>query len=445
LNTPPLDTPPQPWLDELFEFLRIPSVSADPAHSDDVRRAGEWVCGFLRRAGGECELVPAEPQPLAVGEIPASRDGDAPTVLLYGHFDVQPPAPLDAWLSPPFEPEVRDGWIYARGAADDKGNLFLLLKAAELLAQEGRLPVNVRVACDGEEETGGHSIVDFLAADERGADACVIFDGPMPKVDVPAFEVGTRGLIYLHVSARTGTRDLHSGLFGGAALNAVHALLQALAAVAAVPDELRAGAVPPTDEELAAWRELEPGADVLADQGARPKDERAAEEFYLRTFAAPAVDVNGVVGGEPELQKTVLPVEAHGNVSIRLAPGQDVDEIAEAFERILREAAPEGTDLQVERWSSSPAGLVPPESPAVQLALEAFERALGRRPLLLRSGGTLPIVPALADKGIPTILSGFDVPEGNIHSPNERLLIRYIPLGVAAAQETLLAFAELPR
>jgi acetylornithine deacetylase/succinyl-diaminopimelate desuccinylase-like protein len=440
-----LDAPPQAWLDELFDFLRIPSVSADPAHGADVRQAAEWVCDFVRRAGGECELVAADPQPLAVGELRASGNADAPTVLLYGHFDVQPPDPLDSWESPPFEPEVRDGWIYARGAADDKGNLFLLLKAAELLAAEGRLPVNVRVACDGEEETGGHSIVDFLAADERGADACVIFDGPMPKVDVPAFEVGTRGLVYFHVRARTGARDLHSGLYGGAALNAVHVLMQAFEAVAAVPDELRAGTASPTSDELAAWRELEPGADVLADQGARPKDERAAEEFYLRTFASPAVDVNGIVGGEPELQKTVLPVEAHGNVSIRLAPGQDVDEIAEAFERLLRDAVPAAAELDVERWSSSPAGLVQPDAPAVELALDAFERALGRRPLLLRSGGTLPIVPALVDKGIPTILSGFDVPEGNIHSPNERLLLRYVPLGVAAAQETLVAFAGLPR
>ena len=440
-----MDTPPQAWLDELFDFLRIPSVSADPTHGADVRRAAEWVCDFVRRAGGECELVPADPHPLAVGELRASGNGDAPTVLLYGHFDVQPPDPLESWQSPPFEPEVRDGWIYARGAADDKGNLFLLLKAAELLAAEGRLPVNVRVACDGEEETGGHSIVDFLAADERGADACVIFDGPMPKVDVPAFEVGTRGLVYFHVRARTGARDLHSGLYGGAALNAVHVLMQAFEAVAAIPDELRAGTASPTDDELGAWRELEPGADVLAGQGARPKDDSAAEEFYLRTFASPAVDVNGIVGGEPELQKTVLPVEAHGNVSIRLAPGQDVDEIAEAFERLLRDAVPSAAELEVERWSSSPAGLVQPDAPAVELALDAFEHALGRRPLLLRSGGTLPIVPALVDKGIPTILSGFDVPEGNTHSPNERLLLRYVPLGVAAAQETLVAFAGLPR
>jgi acetylornithine deacetylase/succinyl-diaminopimelate desuccinylase-like protein len=435
--------PDAAWLEELFEFLRIPSVSADPAHADDVRRAGEWVCEFVRRAGGEAELVPTQAQPLAVGEIPASNDGGAPTVLVYGHFDVQPPAPLGAWVSPPFEPQVRDGWIYARGAADDKGNLYLLLKAAESLARDGALPVNVRVACDGEEETGGHSIVDFLAADERGADACVIFDGPMPKMDVPAFEVGTRGLIYFHVRLRTGDHDLHSGLFGGAALNALHALMRTLTAVVAEPDELKEGIVAPTDEELAAWRELEPGAEVLAAEGARPKDPAAAQEFYVRTCAGISVEVNGIRGGEPDLQKTVLPVEAEANVSIRLAPGQDVDTIARSFERLLRGAAPAGADLEVERWSASPAGLVPPEAQAVRLAQEAFERVLGRRPLLLRSGGTLPIVPALADKGIPTILSGFDVPGGNIHSPNERFLVRYLPLGVSAARETLLAFADL--
>ena len=435
--------PDPAWLEELFEFLRIPSVSADPRHAGDVVDAGAWVCDFVRRAGGGADLVPTDGQPLAVGEIPASNGGSAPEVLIYGHFDVQPPGPLAAWVSPPFEPTLRDGWIYARGAADDKGNLYLLLKAAETLAQEGRLPVHVRVACDGEEETGGHSIVDFLAADERGADACVIFDGPMPKIDVPAFEVGTRGLVYFHVRVRTGERDLHSGLYGGAALNAVHALMQALAAVVAEPDELEAGIAQPTDEELSAWGELEPGERVLADQGARPKDERAAEDFYLRTLAGMSVDVNGIKGGEPDLQKTVLPVEAEANVSVRLAPGQDVETIAAAFERLLRDATPRGAEIDVVRWTASPPALVPADAPAVKLAQGAFERALGRRPLLLRSGGTLPIVPALVDKGIPTVLSGFDVPEGNVHSPNERLLLRYLPAGVAAAREVLLAFAEL--
>jgi acetylornithine deacetylase/succinyl-diaminopimelate desuccinylase-like protein len=440
----PAETPDQAWLEELYELLRIPSVSADPAHADDVRRAGEWVCDFVRAAGGEAELVDTKTFPLAIGEIPASNGAsDAPTVMLYGHFDVQPPAPLELWDSDPFEPEIRDGFLYARGSVDDKGNSYLLLKAAEQLARDGELPVNVRVAFDGEEETGGHSIVEFLEADERGADACVIFDSGMPREDMPSFDLGTRGLIYFHVRLRSGERDLHSGMFGGAALNGVHALMQALEAVVALPDELRAGVAPATDEERRSWEELDSGADVLAGEGARPMDAVAAEEFYARTFAGPAVDVNGIAGGSPVLQKTVLPVEAEANVSIRLAPGQDVDKIAAAFERILREAAPEGADLEISRLSSAPAGLISPEASAVKLAQDAFERALGRRPLLLRTGGTLPIVPALADKGIPTILTGFSLPGANVHSPNERLLARYIPLGVAAAREMLTAFRDL--
>jgi acetylornithine deacetylase/succinyl-diaminopimelate desuccinylase-like protein len=438
------EAPEQAWLDELYELLRIPSVSADPEHAGDVRRAGEWVCDFVRGAGGEAELVETDTLPLAIGEIPASTgSGDAPTVMVYGHFDVQPPEPLDLWESDPFEPEVRDGYLYARGSIDDKGNSYLVLKAAELLARSGELPVNVRIAFDGEEETGGHSIVDFLEADERGADACIIFDSGMPREDVPAFDLGTRGLVYFHVRIKTGERDLHSGIFGGAALNGVHALMQALEAVVAVPDELRVGVIPATEEEMRSWTELDPGAEVLAGEGARPMDASAAGDFYLRTLAGPAVDVHGIVGGSPLLQKTVLPVEAEANVSIRLAPGQDVEEIAAAFERLLRDAAPEGADIEIERWASGRAGFISPEAPAVRLAQDAFERVLGKRPLLLRSGGSIPLVPALADRGIPTILTGFSLPGANMHSPNERLLVRYIPLGVAAARETLVAFKDL--
>ena len=438
------DPPPQEWLDELFEFLRIPSVSADPAHAVDVVRAGEWVRDFVRAAGGEAELVATpEPAPLVIGEIPASGGGDAPTVLVYGHFDVQPPDPLEQWNSPPFEPTIRGDRIYARGISDDKGNLYLLLKAAATLAAEGALPVNVRVACDGEEETGGHSIVDWVAGDGRGADACIIFDAGMPEVDVPAFYIGTRGLVYFHVKVRTGERDLHSGVFGGAALNAMHALIQTLAPVMAEPDELRSGIAAPTDEERASWAAIVSGQAALDEQGARPKDDRAAEEFYERTLARSAVDVHGLAGGSPMLQKTVIPVEAEANVSIRLAPVQDVEEIALAMERLMRDAAPLGAEVEIERWSSAPAGLVSADAPAVKLAQDAFERVLGRRPLLLRSGGTLPIVPALADKGIPTILSGFDLPDGNVHSPNEGMLVRYIPLGVEAARELLIELAKL--
>src|SRR2546423_7772581 len=211
------------WQDELAEFVRIPSVSADPAHAADVVAAAEWVAAFVRRAGGEAELVPWGERPLVLGEIPASNGaGAAPTVLLYGHFDVQPPAPLDEWESDPFELTVRDEWAYGRGIADDKGQLYTLLKAAEGLAREGQLPVNLRIACDGEEEVGGHAVVEFLEQDERGGDVCVIFDSGMIRRGVPAFNLATRGLAYLHVVPPTGSRDLHSGLYGGGPPKAAH-------------------------------------------------------------------------------------------------------------------------------------------------------------------------------------------------------------------------------
>jgi acetylornithine deacetylase/succinyl-diaminopimelate desuccinylase-like protein len=440
-----MPAPDDAWLDELLAWLRIPSISADPAHAADVRTAGQWVCDFIRDAGGTCDLVPTEAgHPLAIGELRASSTPEAaPTVLVYGHFDVQPAGDLSRWESAPFQPEVRDGWIYGRGAVDDKGNLYLLLKAAATLAAEGALPVNVRIACDGEEEVGGHSIVDWLAADERGADACLIFDSDMPRPGVPAFNVGTRGIAYYHLRVRTGERDLHSGLYGGAALNAVHALAETLRAVVPTPDVLQDGATPPTPEELAAWAQLDPGERVLASDGARPADAAAAEELYLRTFARAAVDVNGIHGGEPDLQKTVLPVEAHANVSIRIAPGQDAEAVVETFERLLRDAAPAGAELEIERWAVSPPGLVDPGSRAIKLAEDAFEAVVGTRPLLVRTGGTIPILPALSARGIPTVLSGFALPGNNIHSPNERLLAEYVPLGVAAARATLQAFRDL--
>jgi len=436
------------WFDELAEFLRIPSISADPAHKADVQRAAEWVCARVREAGGECEIVDWHGQPLAIGEIRASQDAEnAPTVLCYGHFDVQPPDPLELWESDPFEPEIRGDYLYGRGTVDDKGQLYMLLAAARELAQAGELPVNVRFTCDGEEETGGHSIVEYLEQDERGADAAIIFDSGMIQRDLPAFNVATRGVIYWHLTLRTGERDLHSGMYGGAALNAAHAMIKMLNGLVAhdgtLVDELRVGRAEPTAEELAGWQALPAGSSELSDQGARPKDAHAAEDFYLRTFAEPAIDVNGISTGSPQLQKTVLPVEAIANVSMRLAPGQKIDDVAPVVERLLRESAPEGTELEIERWSAAPPGLVPPDAKAIQLGLDAFEKALGVRPALIRSGGTLPIVPALADKGIPTVITGFGLPDSQIHSPNERLVAEYVPLGTAAARELFLAFRDL--
>jgi acetylornithine deacetylase/succinyl-diaminopimelate desuccinylase-like protein len=440
--------PPAEWMEELSEFLRIPSVSADPEHAGDVRRAAEWVRDFVCAAGGEAEVLETEKHPLVVGELRASDgSGSAPTVIAYGHFDVQPPEPLEGWESPPFEPAVRDGWLYARGVADDKGQLYILLKAASLLAAEGSLPVNVRFACDGEEESGGHSIVDFLEADERGGDACVIFDGNMLGPGRPVFFIATRGIAYFHVRVRTGERDLHSGVFGGAAMNSSHVLMQVLGTVlprnGRLPESLYDGMIRPSEEEIASWSALEPGDEVLAAQGARPADPRAADDFYLRTFAEPAVDVHGLAGGEPHLQKTVIPVEAEANVSIRLVPGQDDMAIAAEMRRLMLGAAPDGAEVDVDLLASAPAALVRPDDPAIRLGQDAFERVVGTRPLLIRVGGSLPVMAVLERKGVPTILTGFDLPEGNIHSPNERFRVEYIPLGVDAAQELYRSLAEL--
>ena len=437
------------WQRELSEFIAIPSVSADPGHRDDVGRAGEWVCDFIRAAGGTAELTPFGESALALGEIPASNGSDnAPTVLCYGHFDVQPPAPLELWHTEPFELTIKDEWAYGRGVTDDKGQLYILLKAAERLVEANALPVNLRFACDGEEETGGQTIVDYIGFDERGADAAVIFDGGMLRADLPAFELATRGLVAFDVDVTTGERDLHSGMYGGAALNAVHVLMRCFDSVLAgpnglLPEPLREGIAAPTAAELESWRALPAGADELASQGARPLDPDAAEQFYTRTFAEPSADVTGFLGGKPGLRNTTLSVHAMGQVTIRLAPGQALHTIGTTAERLMREAAPPGADVSI-RWEGAPPGLIRPDSAAVQLGLDAFEQTLGVRPLLVRTGGTLPVVPALADRGIATVLTGFGLPESNVHSPNERFLVRYFDQGVETAAALYTKLGELP-
>jgi len=264
---------------------------------------------------------------------------------------------------------------------------------------------------------------------------------------VPVFNLGLRGFCYFHVTVRTGERDLHSGLYGGAVLNALHALVRALDGVIPVdgelPEPLRRGVLEPSAAELADWRSLPAGAEVIGEQGAVPADAAAAADFYLRTWASPSLDVNGIEGGSPHLLKTVTPVVAHANLSIRLVPGQEPDEIREAVESLLRIAAPAGATVEVDLLASTPPVLFAHDSPAVQLAAGAFERVVGRRPLFVRSGGSLPFAAALAGRGIPFIGTGFDLPDGNVHSPNERLRVDYLPLGVAASREVLLALRAL--
>jgi len=444
-------TPPSDALrDQLAELIAIPSVSADAGHAGDIVAAGEWVANHIRATGGSAELVPWGSRPLVIGQVPASeRPDSAPTVLCYAHFDVQPPDPLELWESPPFELVQRDGRLYSRGVADDKGNMFVLVEAVRQLAEEGALPVNVRFAFDGEEEVGGESVVEWVEADDGLADAALILDGGMIRRGQPAFMVGVRGMVYMHLRVRTGTTDMHSGMFGAAALNATHALMAALAPVlpradGRLRDELRAGVSAPSPEELEEWSRLPSGEEQLGSQGAAQIAPGAADDFYLRTFADTSLDVNGVASGSPDLVKTVLPVEARANVSLRLAPDQDPETIRATFERLVRDALPAGAELELELRNSARPALTPAGSDAIRLAGEAFERVVGARPFLVRSGGTLPIYASLVARGLPTFATGFGIEnECNVHAPNENVPADFVDVGVATMREVFTRLGEL--
>jgi acetylornithine deacetylase/succinyl-diaminopimelate desuccinylase-like protein len=360
---------------------------------------------------------------------------------------VQPAEPLELWHSPPYELAEREGWLYARGVADDKAHLLLLVEAARQLANEGELPVNIRFLLDPEEESGGQGVVEWVTSDERGADAAFVFDGDMAVKGVPTFYTALRGLCYFHVRIRTGARDLHSGLYGGAALNAMHALIQTLSAVlprnGRLPEPLREGIASPSPEEIDAWRAMTPGPDVLDAVGAEPADAAAADEFYIRTWAEPSVDVHGLAGGSPDLVKTVLPVEAHANVSIRIAPGQTVAGVTMTFERLLREAAPDGAELEIELQSQGEPARISPDAPAVALAREAFEHVFGQESLFVRVGGSIPVVETIVGRGIPVIVTGIATKDANAHSPNECFPADYLALGVDAVRETYLRLGQL--
>jgi acetylornithine deacetylase/succinyl-diaminopimelate desuccinylase-like protein len=438
---------PEPWFNELAELIAIPSVSADSAHDADVRRAAEWVAAFVRDAGGTAEVVETASKQLVIGDVRASNGAHvAPTVLCYCHFDVQPPAPLEPWESDPFTLTERDGWLFGRGIADDKGQLYIVLSAVRSLAAESKLPVNIRVAFDGEEESGGTAISDWVAADDGPADACLILDGGMTERDKPEFTIATRGLIAFDITVRTGPSDQHSGVYGNAGLNAIHALMQCLSTIlprdGRLPEPLRAGVAEPTAEEFAGWAQLKPGPEILAEAGLAPYDERAGEEFYRRTWAEPSAEINGIRAGKPILNTTLIS-SAHANFTLRLAPGQVPDEIARAVRELIEQATPPGAAVELEYLGGSWPGVVDPEEPAIQLGLAAFERAMGVRPLLVRAGGTMPVLATLVDRGLPTIMTGFALLDSNVHGPNERLPTEYVPLGIRAVRELFVSLGDL--
>jgi acetylornithine deacetylase/succinyl-diaminopimelate desuccinylase-like protein len=428
---------------ETAEWLRIPSISAGARNEPALREAAEWALTRVREAGGTCELVDTPGgAPLVVGELRAARD-DAPTVMIYGHYDVQDPGDEGAWTAPPFEPDIRDGRLYARGASDDKGNLLPLLHVACAMADAGELGVHVRVLIEGAEETGSDDVNQWVLADERGADCVIVFDSGMLDEDTPALTVGTRGNVFVAIEVRTGDRPIHSGMYGGAALNAFHALHLALANVlprdGRLPEPLRAGLVPPTPEEIATWDELPDGAGMLAQAGARPADPAAGAELHTRTGADASLDVHRIHGGQA---RTIVPELATCDLSLRIAPGQDAAEISAAFEGLLRETLPDGAEMSYSAVLADPSRFDPASAP-LRIARAAFGRTFGKEPVLVRSGGTLPILAAFTERGIPAIVSGFALPQDNIHAPDESYAIASIDRGRRAARALFEDLAQL--
>ncbi|MFM7246923.1 MAG: M20/M25/M40 family metallo-hydrolase [Actinomycetota bacterium] len=435
-------------IEELCEYLRIPSISSGDGEPADIARAADWVADRIRATGGTADVLPTAANPLVVGAIPASRE-PAPRVLLYGHYDVQTVAPLDAWTTPPFEPTIRDGAVYARGASDDKGNFHALLAGAADLAADGALPVHLTVVLDGEEEIGGHSVIDWIDAQPAGAyDAAVVFDAGFVEPGRPAIEIGVRGVITGTVTVRTGERDAHSGLYGGAALNAAHVLSRLIADLEPGPDgrlheSLMAGVEPPAAAEAETWATLPDAAGELAIAGIAPKGPEALADYYLRTTALPTFDVNAITCRDAGANRTIVPCEATAAISFRLVGGQDPDAFWTAVQALLRERAPVGSELSFALRGRSAGAAFDPDLPAVRLARSAVEEATGMPCAVTRSGGAIPLVTALAGKGVPTVLTGCALPNDRIHAPDEHLRIDQYALGVAMARGILTAFGRL--
>jgi acetylornithine deacetylase/succinyl-diaminopimelate desuccinylase-like protein len=427
-------------LRELREFLSIPSVSTLPAHAGDCRAAAEWLTRAFQRLGcPTVRLIEGRGHPVVWAESP--QVPDRPTLLIYGHYDVQPPDPLDEWTSPPFEPTVRDGRLYARGAADDKGQVFCLLKAYEAVRDaEGRPPLNVRFIIEGEEECGGHVIFDLLREEpwRTKVDVALVCDMAYYAPGMPAVYTALRGLCYAEISVRTLQRDLHSGTYGGVAPNALEALVRLLAELKDADGEIRIPKIykdvdPPTKAELKAWKKLPFDKQRFLDEEVTGRALTGLKEYSVleRVWALPTLDIHGIRGGfTGDGAKTVIPAQATAKVSLRLAPGQKLHKVQKQLTRAVRELAPKYADVEVRHLHGGDAVRVDTSHPAFDVLDEAFESVAGRKAVRARAGGSIPIVPELGLSGAPVILTGIGLPDDGLHSPNEKLDLEQLWQGI---------------
>ncbi len=419
------------FLNELKDFLAIPSISTLTSHAADCRRAAEWAAQELKRLGCPvATLIEGDGNPIVWAEGP--KVPGKPTVLVYGHYDVQPPDPLEEWESPPFEPTVRDGKLFARGAVDDKGQVYCVFKAYEAVCDsEGRPPLNVHWILEGEEECGGHAIDQLLEAEpERtDVDAVLVCDTSYFAPGIPAVYTALRGICYAEISLRTALRDLHSGNYGGVSPNAIESLVRLLSQLKDEHGKIRIpklykSVVPPTKAELKAWKNLPFKKRQFLEEEVTAKALTGLKEYsvFERLWALPTFEMHGIVGGfTGEGAKTVIPAHAKAKVSLRLVPGQRWRKVLKQLERAVKESAPPWAEVAVRAIHGADPVQVDVSHPAFRVLDQAFQEVVGTKTVAVRSGGSIPVVSRLGAGGAPVLLTGIGLPDDGLHSPNEKL------------------------
>jgi acetylornithine deacetylase/succinyl-diaminopimelate desuccinylase-like protein len=433
----------QRYVDELVRFLRIPSISSRSENQPDMLRAAEFLRAEMERLGMKVGIFPTAGHPIVFGEWLEAGPG-APTVLVYGHYDVQPVDPLELWTSPPFEPQVRDGNLYGRGAVDDKGQVWLHLKAFEAWRLLGGPPVNVKMLVEGEEEVGSANLGPFLEK-EKGrlaADAVVVSDSPMFGHDIPSICYGLRGLAYLQVDVEGAGGDLHSGSFGGAVDNPANALCHIVSQLKDQDGKVRIPGFYDRVRKLSARerrevRRLPFTMKGFLESAGNPPRAWGEPKFHVleRIWARPTLDVNGIWGGyQGEGAKTVLPARAGAKISMRLVPDQTPEEVERKFTAFVRKIAPKSVKVTVRSLHGGSPFLCPTDAPEFQATERALRRAFGRQPVLIREGGSIPFTATIQEAlGVPVILMGFGLPDENSHAPNERLDLENYQRGILSA------------
>lgn len=441
------------FLDDLKGWLRIPSISTLPEHAGDVQRAAEYAANQLRSIGFDgVEVIKTQNHPLVYGEW--LKAPGKPTVLIYGHYDVQPVDPVELWETPPFEPTIRGDNLYARGACDDKGQTMLVFKALEsLMAVNGKLPVNVKVLIEGEEEAGGESIDHYVRThpERLQCDVAFICDTGMPAKHIPALINGLRGIVYTEVEVRGAKRDLHSGEFGGVAPNPLHALALIITGLKDAEGHIHIPGLfdkvrKPTEAEKAFWQNdpLHINESLLEEMGVSQFSGENEYPPMERISARPTLEVHGISGGfTGEGAKTVIPAVGIAKISLRLPPDLKSDEVFALFERRVKELAPPGVQVTVRNIHGGEAVLVPVDTPAIQAAASALKEIYGKEPVYLREGGSIPIG-ALFDEILhaSVVLMGFSLPDDNLHAPNEKYSLSQFYKGIRTVARFLQKMGE---